>query len=69
MKVPKKPQLICSDCGQVIDMRDLSQVFAHEPCDGVQKDYDNIEHIPYSGSQKIGDPVFWTKDKKEINLN
>jgi len=69
MKIPQKHQLICSKCGQMIDMRDLSQVFAHEPCNGIQKDYDNIENIPCSGSQKIGDPVFWTNDKKPIHLS
>lgn len=69
MEVPKEHQLICPDCKQIIDMRDLSQVFAHEPCDGNQKDYEKIEQIPYSGSQKIGEPIFWTKDKKAINLN
>jgi len=69
MGVPKGHQLICSDCGQIIDMRDLSQVFAHEPCDGIQKNYDEIEQIPYSGSHKIGEPIFWTKDKRPIHLS
>jgi len=50
-------------------MRDLSQVFAHEPCDGTPKDYDKVEQIPHSGSQKVGEPIFWTKDKKAIHLN
>ena len=69
MEIPKEHQLICSECKQIIDMRDLSQVFAHEPCDGTQKDYDETEKIPHSGSQKIGDSVFWTVDKKAIHLN
>jgi hypothetical protein len=69
MKIPKEHQLICPDCGQVIDMRDLNQVFAHENCNGIPIDYDNMEQIPYSGSQKIGDSVEWTKDKKPITLN
>jgi len=68
-EVPKKHQLICSDCGQVIDMRDLSQVFAHEDCNGIPIDYDKMEQIEYSGSQRIGEPIFWTKDKEPINLN
>lgn len=34
MKAPKEHQLECPVCGQIIDMRDLSQVLAHEPCDG-----------------------------------
>lgn len=69
MDIPKKHQLICPDCGQIIDMRDLSQVFAHEPCDGIPKDYDKIEQITYSGSQRIGEPIVWTKDKQSITLN
>ena len=69
MKIPKEHQLECSVCGQIIDMRDLSQVFAHEPCDGTHKDYDNIEQIPYSGSMKIGEPIYWTKDKQPIGLS
>jgi len=67
--IPKEHQLICSKCGQIIDMRDLSQVFAHEPCNGIRKDYNKIEQIPYFGSKKIGDSTFWTIDKEPINLN
>lgn len=69
MEVPKIHQLICSNCGQMIDMRDLGQVFAHEDCNGISVDYEKIEQIPYSGSQKIGEPIFWTKDKQPIDLN
>ena len=69
MKVPKEHQLECPVCGQIIDMRDLSQVLAHEPCDGTPKDYNNIEKIPYSGSAKIGEPIYWTKDKRAIGLS
>ena len=69
MKIPKEHQLICSDCNQIIDMRDLSQVFAHETCDGTQKDYNEIKKISHSGGQKIGDSIFWTTDKKPIHLN
>ena len=65
----KEHQDTCPECGQSIDMRDLSQVFAHEPCDGTPKDYDKVEQIPHSGSQKVGEPIFWTKDKKAIHLN
>ena len=68
-QVPKEHQLICSECGQIIDMRDLSQVLAHEPCDGMQKDYDNIEQIPHSGAQRIGSPEVHTKNNGIINLN
>lgn len=69
MKVPKEHQLKCAICGQIIDIRDLSQVFAHEPCDGTQKDYDNIKQISYSGSVKIGKPIYWTRDKQAIGLS
>lgn len=69
MEVPQEHKLICPKCKQVIDMRDLSQVFAHEPCDGTKKDYRNIGQITHSGSQKKGDSIFWTKGKKAINLN
>lgn len=55
--VPKEHQIICSDCGQIIDRRDLSQVFAHKPCDSMQKDYEHIEQIPHSGSQRSGSPI------------
>jgi len=67
--VPKEHQMKCSNCGQIMDLRDLSQVFAHEDCNDIPIDYKTMKQIPYSGSQKIGDPVFWTKDKKPINLN
>ena len=69
METPKEHQLICSECERIIDMRDLSQVFAHEHCDGTQKNYLEIEKIPYSGSQKVGDNIYWTPDKKPIHLN
>jgi len=69
MKIPKEHQLICSECSQVMDMRDLSQVFAHEPCDGNQKDYSKIEQLSSGGSQKIGDSFYWDKDKNPIHLN
>ena len=67
--IPKKHQLKCSNCGQIIDMRDLSQVFAHEDCGGVPVDDNRIKQVLYSGSREIEEPVFWTKDKKKIDLN
>lgn len=69
MEVPKEHKLICPKCKQVIDMRDLSQVFSHEPCDGTQKQYNNIEQMAYSGSKKVGSSIVWTKNKKAIHLN
>lgn len=67
--IPKEHQLKCSVCGQMLDMRDLNQVFSHEPCDGVPKDYDKTEQLRYSGSRKLGEPIHWTNDKKPIFLN
>ena len=67
--IPKIHQLRCQNCGQIIDMRDLSQVFAHEECNGIPHDNGKIHQISYSGSQRIGDNIFWTKDKNKINLN
>ena len=69
MNIPKIHQLKCQNCGQIIDMRDLSQVFAHEECNSIPVDYGKIEQIEYGGSQQIGDPIFWTRDKRAINLN
>jgi hypothetical protein len=68
MKVPKEHQLICADCKQIIDMRDLSQVFAHEPCNGFV-DYETMEKISHSASIKIGEPILHTKNNGKINLN
>lgn len=53
MGIPKEHQLKCSVCGQMIDKRDLSQIFSHEPCNGIPKDYTKIKQIPYSGNKKI----------------
>ena len=32
----------CNTCGQVMALRDLSQVFAHEDCNGVPIDYETM---------------------------
>ena len=58
----------CNVCGQEMDLRDLSQVFAHEPCNGFV-DYDKVEKIQHSGAIKIGEPILYTKNNGEINLN
>lgn len=65
--IPKEHQLKCVNCGQIIDMRDLSQVFAHENCNGIP--IKNVKQVSYSGSRKVGDSTFWNKDKKPIELN
>ena len=67
--VPKEHQMNCNTCGQIMDLRDLSQVFAHEECNGIPIDYEAMEQIPNSGAQKIGSPELHTKDNGIINLN
>jgi hypothetical protein len=67
--ISNEHQMKCNNCGQMIDLRDLSQVFAHEDCMVVPVDYGNIKDIPYSGSVKIGTPDFNIKNKNTINLN
>lgn len=59
----------CNNCGQIMDLRDLSQVFAHEDCNGIPIDYKTMKQIPHSGAQKIGEPKIHTKKCGEINLN
>lgn len=61
--INKKHKNNCSVCGQEFDMRDLSQVFAHEPCDGKHKDYGNIEEIPHSGSKRLDEKITWGNAK------
>jgi hypothetical protein len=52
----------CTDCGKYFDMRDLQQVFDH---------FHKSAQITaeYSHSQKVGEPVVYTKDKKRLDLN
>lgn len=69
MQVPKEHQNFCTVCGQMFDMRDLSQVFAHEYCDGTYKDYDSVEQIQQGGAQKIGSHEVYYKGKGIVNLN
>lgn len=68
MEIPKEHQLKCEGCGKVLDMRDPSVLSHGWIEDGEIVCYDEID-IPYSSSQKIGDSVQWTKDKKPIHLN
>lgn len=37
----------CNTCDQEIDLRDLSQVFAHEECGGEHINYNKTEQIPH----------------------
>ena len=64
----KEHQIICGGCGKLLDMRDPSILRHGWIENGENVCYDG-EPIEYSGSQKKGDSVFWTKDKKPINLN
>ena len=59
----KKHQIKCKNCGKILDMRDLGEILGHEDNCG-----DKI-NVDYSGSQKIGDSVFYTKEKIRIDLN
>ncbi len=66
--IPKEHQLKCEGCGKILDMRDAS-ILAHGWFEkGEIICYGDAE-IPYSGSVKIGEPIFWTKDKQAIPLN
>jgi hypothetical protein len=68
MEIPKEHQLKCEGCGKTLDMRDPS-ILSHGWIEyGEIVCYDE-EPIPYSSSQKIGDSVQWTSDKKPIHLN
>ncbi len=67
-KTPKEHSMNCQVCGQEMDLRDLSQVFAHEPCEGFVN-YETMEKIPHTGAQKRGKPVLYTKECGDINLN
>jgi len=57
--IDKKHKMNCNVCGQEIDMRDLSQVFAHEPCKGFVN-YETMEKIPFSGSKRMDEDITWS---------
>ena len=68
MYIPKEHQLKCDGCGKILDMRNLS-ILAHGWIENGQiVCYDEVE-IPYSGPQKIGEPILWTHEMKPIHLN
>lgn len=69
LKIPKEHQLKCEGCGQILDMRDISVLGHGWIEDGEIKCYDTEEKVSYSGSKKQGSEVYYTNDKKEINLN
>ena len=67
-EIPKKHQLLCKGCGKILDMRDIS-VISHGWIEGDKIVCYDDEPIEYYGSKKMGDSVFWTKDKKRVDLN
>jgi len=67
--IPKEHQLKCEGCGKILDMRDPSVLSHGWIEDGEIVCYDDSEPIEYSGSQKVGEPTYWTKDKRPVNLN
>lgn len=67
--IPEEHKMNCGTCGQEIDMRDLSQVFAHEDCEGEHIDYSKTIKITHSGARRIGSPELHTKNNGVINLN
>lgn len=70
--IPQEHQLVCATCGEVIDMRDLGQVFSHGVWNWETQRHECLQRpmdIAYQTSRKVGDDVEWTKDKKPIHLN
>ena len=68
MNDDKKHKMKCNSCGQEFDMRDLSQVFAHEECNGMPVNYSNIEKINTT-AVRIGEPILHIVDGGSVNLN
>lgn len=69
--IPLEHQHKCATCGKILDMRDPGQVLSHGQYNEALGTYECKEEtdVPYSSSRKVGDPVEWTKDKKQIDLN
>ena len=65
--IPLEYQITCPVCGKILDMRDINTLSHGGIEEGKGVCYD--EDIPYSGSQKIGEPIFWDKNKKPTFLN
>lgn len=64
----KKHKNNCSKCGQEFDMRYLSQVFAHEECEGIPVDYSKLAEINKT-AQEIGSPILHVIGKGDVSLN
>lgn len=58
----------CNNCGQEMDLRDLSQVFAHEGCNGIPIDYSTLEKIN-SSAKKGGEPILHIINHGDVSLN
>lgn len=69
MKKLREYQVRCNSCGQIMDIRDLSQVFAHEDCNGVPIDYNKMKQVQHSGALKVGEPTLYIKECGDILLN
>jgi hypothetical protein len=69
-EIPEEFRLTCPGCGKILDMRDIN-CLSHGWIEGneVVCYEDDSDPIPYSGSQQIDSPIFWTTDKKPINMN
>jgi hypothetical protein len=57
----EKQHFIKCDCGEYLDMRDLSEVFLHQHADLPEPDW--------SHSIKTGQAKAYTKSRKTIGLN
>lgn len=62
-QLPKEEQqhFILCECGEYLDMRDLSQVFSHQ--------HISLPQAEWSHSVKKGDPAAYPKSGKRIDLN
>ena len=68
MSTDKQHKMNCNSCGQEFDMRDLSQVFAHEECNGMPVDYSKLEKIN-TFAQKIGESTLHILGHGDVGLN
>ena len=66
--IPIEHQLKCKGCGKILDKRDIS-VLMHGWIENGQIICYKDELTPYASSKKVGEPIEWTKDKKQIDLN
>jgi hypothetical protein len=57
----EQKHFIQCDCGEFLDMRDLSQVFSHQ--------HSNLPVPEWSYSQCIGESAAYTRYGKKIDLN